>query len=331
MPDISLADQLSEAIFGVEENTFEECALKVFHFQYTHNPVYREYAKLLRRTPDVVNDIRQIPFLPVSFFKTHLVSCHHHHDLIFESSRTTSQIPSHHYVANISMYNRSLIKSFEMFFGSPSRYVFLFLLPSYQERKNASLVYMAKQLMYLSGKKLSGFYLNDYDRLNQTIHTLEKNACRYILFGVSFALLDFAENFPQKIRHGILIETGGMKGRRREMIREELHERLHICFSVKYVFSEYGMTELLSQAYLKEDRRFHSPPWMKVLIRDPYNPLGWMPANHRGGINIIDLANLYSCSFIETQDIGVLFDDGSFDVLGRIDYSDLRGCNLMYD
>jgi phenylacetate-coenzyme A ligase PaaK-like adenylate-forming protein len=251
--------------------------------------------------------------------------------MIFESSGTTGEDTSKHYVCDLELYRRSLTAAFRLFNGDSGKYCILALLPSYLERKHSSLVYMARELIRLSGHTGSGFYLDDLKALVRQLKTLENEQQPTLLLGVSFALLDLAENFPLEFKNTIVMETGGMKGRREELTRQELHERLCLGFKVGAIHSEYGMTELLSQAYSKKDGVFHTPPWMKVVIRDPYDPLNMMPPDRSGGINIIDLANLHSCSFIATQDIGKLIPEGGFEVLGRFDNSDIRGCNLMLE
>jgi phenylacetate-coenzyme A ligase PaaK-like adenylate-forming protein len=323
------AKKILDNIFNVSSVNFEPLALEIFRFQYHFNAVYREYAQLLRRNPDNVHSLLQIPFLPVSFFKTHRVTCCEKQEAVFESSGTTGQIPSRHYIADLNLYETSFTKCFEQFFGKPEKYVMLFLLPSYLERKHSSLVYMAEKLIKLSKHEQSGFFLHEYEKLHDTIIVLEEKKQPYLLFGVTFALLEFSEKYSQKITSGIIIETGGMKGRGKELVRDELHAVLKQRFQSAHIFSEYGMTELMSQAYLKEDGKFHCPSWMKIMARDIYNPFTVLPAGTQGAINIIDLANLFSCSYIETEDVGKVFDDGSFEISGRMDASEIRGCNLM--
>jgi len=320
---------LRSRIFHVQPHEFNHLALEIFRFQFQYNEVYRSYAELLKRTPDAVTSLEQIPFLPVSFYKTHKVLCGEKHELVFESSATTSQIPGKHYVADSSLYEESFLKCFEQFFGSPEDYCMLMLLPSYLERQHSSLVYMADALIKQSKTPLSSFYLYEYEKLHNTIQQLEQQNKPYILLGVTFALLEFSEKFPTLINKGIVIETGGMKGRGKELIREELHQLLKDRFKINHVFSEYGMTELLSQAYMKSDGKFHCPPWMRVMTRDAYNPFNILNNGQQGGINIIDFANLLSCSFIETGDVGKVYADGSFEISGRLDSSEIRGCNLM--
>ncbi len=324
-------EQLKKIIFNInDEDSFNETSLEIFRFQYFNNKVYRDYADALNRKPETVTHFSEIPFIPISFFKTHsVISFKGKHEGVFTSSGTTGTNTSSHYVKNLRLYEKSFLTGFQKFFDNPSEYVVLGLLPSYLERKGSSLIYMVNKLIELSGKKESGFYLYEYEKLQKLLTGLHGKKQKTILFGVSYALLDMAENFPVYFPELVIMETGGMKGRRKEMIREELHGILTKSFGVKKIFSEYGMTELLSQAYSKGDGLFETPPWMKVLVRDTEDPFSYLPPNKTGGINVIDLANIYSCSFIETQDLGKLHPDGKFEVLGRFDNSDIRGCNLM--
>jgi hypothetical protein len=267
--------------------------------------------------------------LPISFFKDHAVkSTEFKPQLVFESSGTTQTTTSRHYVKDAGIYEESFIKGFELFYGDTKAYCILGLLPSYLGRSNSSLVYMVDKLMQLSGHSFNGFYLHNYEELFNTLRELESNKQPVILFGVTYALLDFAEAFTMKFEHTTIIETGGMKGRKREMTRQEVHALLKKQFGVKHIHSEYGMTELLSQAYSKGDGVFSCPPWMKILVRDEDDPFE-IKQDGRGIINVVDLANIYSCSFIATDDAGVLHDDGGFEVLGRVDNSDIRGCSLL--
>ena len=274
--------------------------------------------------------IEQIPFLPIKFFKSHqVITGDNSPEIVFNSSGTTGQLTSKHYVANTSVYKTSFLKTFEQFYGSPEDYCILALLPSYLEREGSSLVYMVHDLIVKSGHPDSGFYLHEHGKLAQKLKELDSKGVKILLIGVSFALLDLVSNYSFSLKNTIIMETGGMKGRKKEMIREELHGILKAGFGVGEIHSEYGMTELLSQAYSLGKGSFECPPWMRVLIRDPEDPLTLLPDGKSGGVNIIDLANLHSCSFIATQDLGKLYPDGSFEILGRFDHSDLRGCNLM--
>ncbi|MEI6576252.1 MAG: acyl transferase [Bacteroidota bacterium] len=319
------------SVFTIKtERHFEETALEIFAFQYANNPVYREFVQALGKNPSSVNSVEKIPFLPVEFFKSHkIISGDTSPFFAFESSGTTAQITSRHYVIDPLWYEKSFTEGFRYFFGDVRNYRILALLPSYQERENSSLVYMAERLINDSKDPDSGFYLDQDDLLLTRLTEGCGSDKKTLLLGVSFALLDLAEKYPQALGDIILMETGGMKGRREELTREDLHERLGKAFQLKDIFSEYGMTELFSQAYSKGNGVFHSPPWMKILIRDPNDPLAYLPEGRSGGINIIDLANVYSCSFIATQDLGKCLPGGGFEVSGRFDHSDVRGCNLL--
>lgn len=310
---------------------FKAAALGQFRYQYQNNPVYREYCDLVNTETDRVNELSQIPFLPIEIFKTHKVQCGEAFaQKVFVSSGTTGQAPSKHYISDLGVYDQSLRKCFELMYGPVCDYCILALLPSYLERQGSSLVYMVQQLMNLSGNQDSGFFLYDHKALADTIQRLEKKKQKTLLIGVSFALLDFSEEFPIPLtKDFIVMETGGMKGRRKEMVREELHNLLCSRLGIKVVHSEYGMTELLSQAYSYGEGKFLTPPWMKVVIRDMNDPFSNVTHGKTGAINVIDLANIHSCSFIATLDIGRMNPDGTFEVLGRYDQSDVRGCNLM--
>ncbi len=324
--------ELHQAIFQIkDQRTFRETALKVFLFQSVHNPVYREYITTLQINPSQVREVEEIPFLPIEFFRTHRVLCEGKGaELVFESSGTTGRSRSKHHVADTALYRESFTRGFQFFYGSPEQYCILALLPSYLERSGSSLVYMMDHLIRKSEHPDSGFYLDDFDKLFSTLETHHKDRHPTLLVGVSFALLDLAEKHPIELgTHMTVMETGGMKGRRKELIRNELHSKLKKAFGCGNIHSEYGMTELLSQAYAMREGRFRCPPWMKILIRDPNDPFSLLTAGHSGGINIIDLANLFSCSFIATADLGKAFEDESFEVLGRFDHSDTRGCNLL--
>jgi phenylacetate-coenzyme A ligase PaaK-like adenylate-forming protein len=323
---------LRERIFSVNENSFDLLALDVFRYQFSANPVYAAFCNGINRNPANVNSVAQIPFLPVEVFKSHDVyAASRKPGTVFTSSGTTGMITSRHPVADLSLYEESFLRGFRLFYGEPSGLVILALLPSYLEREGSSLVYMADRLIRESGRRESGFYLHDYEALAGTLKALEAAKQKTILLGVTYALLDLAEKFPVKLEHTVIMETGGMKGKRKEMIREELHGILTNAFGVKTIHSEYGMTELLSQAYSSGEGIFHCPPWMKILIREMNDPFSFAGKGQTGGVNIIDLANLYSCSFIATSDLGKQYEDGSFEILGRFDFSDVRGCNLMVE
>ncbi|MEI6348007.1 MAG: acyl transferase [Bacteroidota bacterium] len=321
----------SKNIFNINSNDeFEEKALSLFWFQYNQCAVYHKFVDCLSVDVDNINSIEKIPFLPIQFFKQHLViSSNKNPKLCFESSATTGSIVSKHYVCNPDVYIESFSRSFELSFGLPSEFVILALLPSYLERKGSSLVYMVDCLIKDSKREESGFFLHNFEELYHTLSLLSARKQKTILFGVTYALLDFIENFKLDFPELTVIETGGMKGRKEEITRQQLHKILCSGFGVKNVYSEYGMTELLSQAYTLGNMNFICPPWMKVLLREPNDPLSIHANGKNGGLNIIDLANIESCAFIATQDLGTVHPDGSFEVLGRFDYSDIRGCNLM--
>lgn len=313
-----------------DANAFTELALQTFKRQYQENPVYREYCDHLGKNPELVNQLSDIPYLPIQFFKEREVYCGKKKpELIFSSSGTTGQRTSKHLVRDVTIYRESFRQAFEMFYGHASKYRILALLPSYLEREGSSLVFMVEDLIAQSGYDESGFYLNNLEQLARHLSSLEARQEKTILIGVSFALMDLAEQFPQQLQHTLVMETGGMKGRRKELVREELHQELRRGLGVKEVHSEYGMTELLSQAYSRGNGIFRCPPWMMVSSRDPEDPFCRQDHGRNGGLNIIDLANQDSCAFIATQDLGRVYADGSFEVLGRFDHADLRGCNLM--
>ncbi|WP_375325613.1 acyl transferase [Flagellimonas sp. GZD32] len=321
----------TQQIFAISDDSeFESVALKVFEFQYQNNSVYRNYANHLKSTPDKVKEVGQIPFLPIQFFKSHtIISTKKETEVIFESSGTTQSTTSKHLVPHVKIYEESFLKGFELFYGPVEDYCILALLPAYLERQGSSLVYMVDDLVKRSKHPSSGFYLNNLQELHEKLMELEQKGTKTLLIGVSFALLDLAEKFPMPLKHTTIMETGGMKGRRKELIRAELHQILTDAFKVPNIHSEYGMTELLSQAYSKGHGVFETPPWMKILTRDTEDPLTLLNNGKTGGVNIIDLANVYSCSFIATQDLGKIHPDNNIEILGRFDNSDIRGCNLM--
>ncbi|HSL85663.1 MAG TPA: hypothetical protein VK861_01870 [Bacteroidales bacterium] len=327
------ADRLIKQIFFQQrEEKMEELALLVFRFQAENNAVYRSYIRHLGINPDQINTFSQIPFLPIGFFKHHLVkSFEESPEIIFSSSGTTGDSASRHAVRDLRIYKESFLRCFELFYGNPALYRILALLPSYLEREGSSLVYMTGKLIEQSKHAESGFYLNNLRELADLLARAGKTSQPTLLIGVSFALLDLSEIHPQPLKNTIIMETGGMKGRRKELTREELHLRLKKAFSIETIHSEYGMTELLSQAYSQGEGRFRTPPWMRILIRDSHDPFSLASPGTSGGINIMDLANIYSCSFIETSDIGKMHEDGRFEILGRFDSSDVRGCNLMVE
>jgi len=311
-------------------STLQELTTLIFSHQARNNPVYAGYLKRIGYHPGQVIVTEDIPFLPIELFKTHrVVTGTGRERHIFRSSGTTGSEPAQHYILDEKLYQESFTRGFQLFFGDPRSWCLLALLPSYVQQGNSSLVYMADHLIKLTGHPQSGFYLDNLDDLASALRSLESSGQKTLLFGVSFALLDFAEKHPMPLTHTRIIETGGMKGRRPEMTRTELHDTLSKAFGVKAIGSEYGMTELLSQAWSEAEGLFRTPPWMRIIIRDPYNPFRRLPTGKAGGIDIIDLANLHSCSFIQTGDLGRLHEDGSFEVLGRLDQSDIRGCNLL--
>ena len=309
---------------------FHKTAMKVFRFQFQHNEVYQKYCLLLRKSPENVKHITEIPFLPIEFFKSkEVLSTIDPIQTTFTSSGTTGIITSKHHVTDLSFYEASFRSAFSKFYGNIEDYAVLALLPSYLEREGSSLIYMAKDFIEGSNHPDSGFYLHNYKELAQKLIQLDSDGQNVLLLGVTYALLDMIELQKFELKNTIVMETGGMKGKRKEMIREELHTLLTDGFGVHKIHSEYGMTELLSQAYSFGDGVFECPPWMDILIRDTEDPLSLIETEKTGGINIIDLANINSCSFIATQDLGKKHPDFAFEVLGRFDNSDIRGCNLM--
>ena len=312
------------------EESFRKLTLETFRFQSENCSVYKQYLELIGCDASQVEEVDEIPYLPIEFFKSHKVYCGKIEEkLVFNSSGTTGMVPSKHFIARPELYEASFTSFFEMLYGNPEDYCFLALLPSYLERGNSSLVYMMNSLIRKSRHTASGFYLDDLKGLSKKLAELESNGTRAMLLGVGYALLELASTFPVKLNNTILVETGGMKGSRKELTKAELHKKLCDAFGLKEIHSEYGMTELLSQAWSKGDGKFLSPPWMKINIRDPYDPFSFFEHCRTGGVNVIDLANLYSCSFIESKDLGRLSNEGSFEIIGRFDHSDIRGCNLL--
>ena len=312
------------------QKQFEKIALKTFRYQYENNLVYQEFCDLLHTNVQKVKTLQQIPFLPIQFFKNHtVVSNNEAPQAIFTSSGTTGMTTSQHLVTDVSLYEESYRRGFSQFYGNIENYVVLALLPSYLEREGSSLIYMVKDLIQLSNQPESGFYLNNHDELIEKLIELDSQGQNVILIGVTYALLDLIEKRKFQLQNTIIMETGGMKGKRKEMIREELHQQLCAGFGVASIHSEYGMTELLSQAYSLGEGIFECPSWMQILIRDTEDALSYITNGKTGGINVIDLANRNSCAFIATQDLGKKYANGTFEVLGRFDNSDIRGCNLM--
>jgi len=320
-----------KTIFEIaNEEQFIQCALDTFRFQADHCKVYRSYLTLLGVDPASISAMEEIPFLPIELFKSHAVYCAPHPpQYTFTSSSTSGTVPAKHHIACIALYEESFIRTFRLFMHTPESYTIIALLPSYSERTGSSLIYMVAKLMQLSNAPENGFYLYNYSELQHQLTTLCNQGKRTLLFGVSFALLDFLQCHSIDFPILEIIETGGMKGRGMELNRNELHQKLKEGFGTLHIHSEYGMAELLSQAYAIDGEFFKTPPWMRVFIRDLHDPFRFIPNGRRGGINMIDLANRYSCSFIETQDMGILHADHAFELHGRIPFSELRGCNLL--
>ena len=321
----------TDEIFSINsDNHFNDIALRIFNYQAENNPVYKEYLFHLGTNFSSIKTVQEIPFLPIEFFKTHKVITGSEQDVkTFYSSGTTGIEKSNHYITDLSVYEKSFLTAFEQQYGKISNYCILALLPTYLENESSSLVYMVNRLIEESGHSESGFYLQNGEELALKLRYLNQAKTKVILIGVSYALVDLAEKFPMNLPNTIIMETGGMKGKRKELTKKELHNFLSSKFGIESIHSEYGMTELLSQAYSKGDGKFYSPPWMKILIRDAYDPFCYLEKEKPGGINIIDLANINSCSFIETKDLGKINQNNSFEILGRFDYSDIRGCNLL--
>jgi len=334
MKMIEEVENIRAKIFRIRNNSdFDECALRIFNYQFSNNPVYHSFVTSLGRDPSEISTPDKIPFLPVEFFRNHkVITGNFPVKMIFESSGTTGILPGRHYVNDLGLYEESFLGSFRLFYGDPEEFLIAALLPSYTEREGSSLVYMADNLIRRTKDPLSGFYRDSTSGLLSAISQRRSENRKILLLGVSFALLYLAEKDAPDLSGVTIMETGGMKGRRKELTRSELHSILKEKFNVRSIHSEYGMTELLSQAYSKGNGVFYSPPWMKIKLRDPQDPLSLIDTHSKtGGINIIDLANINSCSFIATGDLGKVHDDGGFEVLGRFDNSDIRGCNLMAD
>lgn len=323
-----MANSFVNKIFQ-KDFSFELKATTVFSYQYANNKIYKQWCDALKMDVSAITSIQSIPFLPISFFKTHKVICENDdNEIFFESSGTTNSSRSRHYLKDEGVYTQSFTKCFELFYDDVKDWCIIGLLPSYLQQKNSSLVKMVDFLIQQSEHENSGFYLNEFEKLYQVLKQLENEKQRTLLIGVTYALLDFAEEFPMHLSSTTIMETGGMKGRRKELTREEVHTVLKKQFNINNVHSEYGMTELLSQAYSKSDGKFFCPPWMKIFVRDEEDPLK-ISTTGKGVLNIIDLANIYSCAFIATDDVAEIFEDGSFAVHGRMDNSDIRGCSLM--
>lgn len=327
--------ELKNRILNIAKDDFEGVAVELFQFQYQFNSTYNEYCNALKIDTNAITSSSQIPFLPIQFFKSRTIKTGiFEESAIFESSGTTGSMSSKHFVKDLNIYESSFLQSFNEFYGNISEYCIIGLLPSYLERKGSSLVYMVDKLITISGHENSGFYLYELDALKSILDLNEARQQKTLLIGVSYALLDFSEKFPMQLKHTLVMETGGMKGRREELSKQELHKQLKQNFGVDDIHSEYGMTELLSQAYSKGNGVFNCPPWMKIMVRELDNPLETISdfSESRslfGGINVIDFANINSCCFIATEDAGITYADGSFEITGRIENSDIRGCGLM--
>lgn len=321
-------------IFSISsKEEFKQKALAVYAHQYLHNPVYHKYNQLLGKSPEKVHELEDIPFLPIQFYKSQKVHCGNDYQKIFTSSGTSQKTPSRHYVHDLGVYEKSFTQGFQGRFGRINYWSILALLPSYLEREGSSLVYMVDCLIKQADAS-SGFYLYNQQELLDQIKTNESEGKKTLLFGVSFALLDFADFFQKQgfdLKNTTILDTGGMKGRKEEMTKKDFNAYLKHRFKVTEIQSEYGMTELLSQAYTLKENQFKPPAWMKVLCREINDPFSYTPMGQRGGINIIDLANYHSCSFIATDDLGLKINEDLFQILGRFDHSDLRGCNLLLD
>ena len=329
---MKLSKKITDKIFFINNDLeFNDIALEIFRYQYIHNKVYNDFVDHLKVNAYKIERYLDIPFLPVEFFKTRKVyTGEEPYDIIFLSSGTGNAVQSQHYVKDRQIYIKSFTMAFNLNYGDFEDFVFLALLPSYLERKGSSLLFMTDHFIEQSSHKESGYFLYNHEELYALIQKLLQSNKRIFLFGVTFALTDFIAKYNIALRsNDIVMETGGMKGRKKEMIREEVHHVLKAGFGISRIHSEYGMTELLSQAYSGGEGVFSCPPWLKVLVRDINDPLCLFPANHSGGINIIDLANIHSCSFLATQDLGKVYENGNFEVSGRFDTSDIRGCNLL--
>ena len=328
-PSTNISLPVIDKILRLNQQSFAAMAFEIFNFQYRNNPVYRKWVDALHINPAIDGAITQIPFLPISFFKTHQLTVSDAlPEIIFTSSGTTGVQTSSHYVQTVEVYRRSFMAAFRLFYGDPEEWAIIGLLPSYLERQGSSLVVMADELIKASNNTDSGFFLYNFEQLKETLQRREKAGKKTWLIGVTYALIDFAEQYPMPLQHTVVLETGGMKGRKKELTRMEVQAVLKEAFALPSIHSEYGMTELLSQAYSSGDGNFKCPPWMKMLVRDEDDPLLVKTAGV-GALCIIDLANFNSCSFIATEDLGRLHADGSFEIMGRMDNSDVRGCSLL--
>ncbi len=329
MAESYIISEYKKELWEVKASAFNKLAQQAFQLQLSENKVLKQFCSTVNHRLTETADLEHFPFLPISFFKTHpVITGIEMPPLFFESSGTTGQDRSRHYVTDPGLYDQSLTTGFQNVFGPTNDWQILALLPGYLEQPYASLVYMVRQLMKQSKTGEENFYLHQYEALFHHLERAESKGIKTLLVGVTYALLDFAEKFPVKLKHTHILETGGMKGRRKEMLREEVHSILKHHFGIENIYSEYGMTELLSQAYSLKDGVFSCPPWMKVLVRDEDDPF-LVKTSGRGALNMIDLANIHSCCFIATEDVGEVYEDGTFRVLGRMDASELRGCSLM--
>jgi hypothetical protein len=330
---MSQIQEIRNSIFNIQnEDDFNDVAIQVYQFQTENCEVYQRFQAYLKIDKSNIKNYRDIPFLPIQFFKSQEIICKGENaQCIFTSSATTGSVQSKHLVSDIHLYEESFIRSFELFYGNIHKYCILALLPNYYEREGSSLVYMVNHLIEKSKENGSGYFLHQNELLYTTLLKNESEGIKTILIGVSYALLDFLDKYPIDLKHTIIMETGGMKGKRKELLKEQLHSILCDGFGVECIHSEYGMTELMSQAYSNGKGIFTSPPWMKILVRDIHEPLRILQNGKSGGVNVIDLANLYSCSFIATDDLGKNKHHNSFEIIGRIDNSDVRGCNLMIE
>lgn len=322
---------LEDRIFTINsDDEFERTSLDVFSYQYDRIRVYREFCNLLGKSKEKVNTLTEIPFIPIEFFKSHVIRDNTEFDKVFLSSGTTGQERSKHYISDLKVYERSFHNAFSQFYGDPSDFLIAAIIPGYVDNPDSSLLYMVDKLIRGSKDELSGFYNFDDEKLIAQLKNIRSSRSKNkLIIGVSFALLAIAERHSIDLSDCIIMETGGMKGKRQELVREELHNILKTSFKVDDIHSEYGMTELLSQAYSKGNGVFDTPNSMDVRIRDIYQPMSLLPNGQAGGINIIDLSNLYSLSFIATQDLGKKLNSNQFEVIGRFDHSDIRGCNLL--
>lgn len=332
MSELQQYNRFKERIFSIEsDQAFNDLSLEIFYWQYANNSIYQQFCRLVHRTPDVVCHAEDIPFLPIRLFKEQKIITEYGVEPVhfFQSSGTSGMDRSRHYLTDIDLYLKSFVRGFELFHGSPDNYVILALLPGYLEQPNSSLVYMMRKLIELSGKETGGFFLDDIEGLYNVLKFTAGRAEKTILLGVTYALIDFASHYQLTHPALTVIETGGMKGRKEELLREDVHRQLSSAFDLKTIGSEYGMTELMSQSWSQGEGIFVPPPWKRVVAVDVNDPLSILSPGKSGALGVIDLANLGSCCFVGTLDIGRVFSDGSFEVLGRLDHSDIRGCSLL--